>query len=446
MPLFEYPELAFSQILMLLLSALWMLRRNDEIPLLISTFLFYVTSYRYWAVTSGIDEWVNLSSFGFSPITKDAAVIALSYIVFGQICLLVTYMLRQRRILPIIKPIGDPFFFQWLRPKVFFLGLICLPLVVVARSRIIAQLRAGNSLAFGVNSYLFLFPMLLVGIATLVFCLWKFCGFPSLRTKILALSILGGVAYLTYGPSSRFKFLAWVIAGGIILFSSYRPKTRLIIFSMIAVLALSLFAFAGAMRNVQLSDEFLQQAAVERALSAEDANMLDGFVLMQQIYPKRLDFSWGMGHLEILMRPIPRSLWPEKPVGGYMNKLGFTINNGQGTLGISESLFGSFYAEGGLISIIIFSSLYGTILADIVCYSARLQPFASILIRAILCACLIPLLRGGDLAGIYAWFGMSFWPCFLLLWNKRAYFRQHLHLHPSDHNQIQFSEEPYPRG
>ncbi len=427
MPLFEYPELAFTQIALLILSGIWFLRQNDEIPLLISGLLFYVASYRYWAVTSGIGRWVNLGSIGgFSAITNDAALVALGYIVLGQISLLATYMLRQRRFLPIVVPAGDRFLLQWLRPRVIFLGLFCLPLVVIARSSLTAQLSAGHSLAFQVSSYLFLFPLALVGIAILIFCLWKFGGFPSLPTKIAAILILIGVAYFTYGSQTRFLFLGWIIAAGVILSSSYRPKTRLVILASCALLGISIFALTGAMRNPELASDALNQAAWERAFTAEDGNMLDGFVLIQQVYPQRLDFSWGMEHLEILMRPIPRALWPEKPVGGYMNKLGLFDANTGFTIGISPTVFGSFYAEGGIIGIFCFSLLYGAILATIVRHSTRLHPFASILVRAILCAFLVPLLRGGDLPGIYAWLGMAFWPCFLLLWIKRAYFRQKL--------------------
>lgn len=437
MTLFEYPELALTQIVLIVVSANWMLRRNDEIPLLISSFLFYVASYRYWAVTSGIGSWVILETkFGFTPITEDAALAALNYIVFGEICLLATYMFRQRRVLPIVRPVGDRSLFLWLRPKAIFLGFLCLPLVVMFHSQVAAQVGAGSSLAFEVSNYLYLFPMVLVGVATLILCLWKFGGLPSLETKIAALLILIGVAYFTYSPHSRFQFLGWVIASGIILSSSYRPKTRLVVFTILAVMGISMFAVAGVMRNPELAGDALNQAAWERAFSAEDANMLDGFVLMQEVYPKRLDFSWGMEHLEILMRPIPRAWWPEKPVGGYMNKLDLTVNQvpgGEGTVGISPSLFGSFYAEGGLIGILLFSILYGIVFASVVRYSTRLRPFASILVRAILCACLIPLLRGGDLPGIYAWFGMAFWPCFMLLWIKRADFRRNtLSIHSVD--------------
>lgn len=426
MPLFDFPELAFTQIALLIIGGVWMLQRNDEIPLLISTFIFYFSSYRYWVVTNGWSEWVNITNFGFDPVTNESALAALPYIVFGQICLLTTYMLLQKKTIALSVVNGDRTFFRWLRPKVFFLGLLCLPIVIIIRRAITAQLEAGASLAFGVSSYLYLFPMLLVGVATLIFCLWKFGGLPTLGTKFIAVLLLLSVAFFTYNPTSRFQFLAWLISGGIILCSSYKPKNRLIIFAISAVFVLIVFTFAGAMRNVQTDNPseqaVLQQAALERAFGGDDANMLDGFALMQQIYPKYLDYSWGMEHFHILLRPIPRALWAGKPVGGYMNKLGLTVG-GKGTLGISQSLFGSFYEEGALFGILFFSVIYGIILARIVSYSTQLQPFAGVLIRAIVCACLIPLLRGGDLPGIYAWFGMAFWPCFLMLWVKRKYFK-----------------------
>ncbi|MEQ9235245.1 hypothetical protein [Coleofasciculus sp. E2-BRE-01] len=434
MNIFEYPELVFTQVVLIVISTIWLLRRNDEIPLLISTFLFYVASYRYLIVTSGIDRWVNLGNFGFSPITKEAALIALSYIVLGHICLLVTYMVQQRQVLPIASPQADPSLLQWLRPKVLLLGLFCLPLVGITRSNLIAQVTGGRSLAFQISGYLYLFPFVLVGVATLIICVWKFGGFSKFLSQISAVAILLGLANFTFSSSGRFQFLGWLSASGIILASSYRPKTRLLILSTVAIVAIGMFAVAGSLRNPNLNPDVLNQAAWERASSAEDANMLDGFVLLQDVYPQRLDFRWGMEHVEVLLRPIPRALWPEKPVGGYMNKLGFITANTGFTLGISPTLFGSFYAEAGIIGIVLCSSLYGVILAMIIRYTTKLQPFASTLIRAILCASLIPLLRGGDLAGIYAWIGMAFWPCFLLLWFKRADFRLKPSYHIQDYN------------
>jgi hypothetical protein len=102
-----------------------------------------------------------------------------------------------------------------------------------------------------------------------------------------------------------------------------------------------------------------------------------------------------------------------------MNKLGRITANDGFTLGISPTLFGSLYGEGAMAGIVIGSILYGLAFGSLVNLTRRMQPFGAILIRACVCASLIPLLRGGDLPGIYSWIGMAFWPCMLVFILKR---------------------------
>jgi hypothetical protein len=93
------------------------------------------------------------------------------------------------------------------------------------------------------------------------------------------------------------------------------------------------------------------------------------------------------------------------------------------TIGISPSLIGSFYSEGGVVGIVVFAVIYGWVLGRIVRWSTETAPFAGLMARAMIAAALVPLARGGDLPGVYAWLGMAFWPCFLVLWKKRKYFQ-----------------------
>jgi hypothetical protein len=92
-------------------------------------------------------------------------------------------------------------------------------------------------------------------------------------------------------------------------------------------------------------------------------------------------------------------------------------------IGISPTLFGSFYQEGGVAGVFIFSIIYGWVMARMVRYSMELRPLFGVMIRAGLIAGLIPLLRGGDLPGIYAWLGMAFWPMLFFMWWNRDYLR-----------------------
>lgn len=422
MPLFEYPELACAQIAWLVISGFWMLRRNDEIPLLVSFLLFYVTGYRYWAVTNGLNAWVNLSQFGVEFITQPEALQALSYIVLAQSCFLAAYLYCQKHKIPVAQLTELSPFLVWLRPRVIAFGLFCLPLVVLITNNVAGQRRAGRSLAFQISGYLYQFPFVLIGIATLIMCLWRFGGMPKWWHKAAAVIILIGVANLTFNISGRFQLIGWLATTGIIFSSSFKPARRLLLLGGFLALAVSVFAIAGAMRG-QGADYDIQSMALNRFIGAEDANMLDGFVLLRRYVPHLVPYRLGMAHLEILLRPIPRSIWPGKPVGGgYMAAVGLSNAEEGFTIGISPTLFGDFYSEGGIFAMLLLAIGYGVMLAKLVRWSVYLHPFAGVLVRAMICAALVPVLRGGDLAGIAAWLGMAFWPCLLVLWVKRKEF------------------------
>lgn len=85
------------------------------------------------------------------------------------------------------------------------------------------------------------------------------------------------------------------------------------------------FSIAGVARKHNLSQLTYQEIfdeAFERNEKREDQNMLDGFMMLLDVYPYHLNYAYGMEHIEIALRPIPRSLWPGKPMGSYINKLG----------------------------------------------------------------------------------------------------------------------------
>lgn len=417
---FSFSLLAGIQVLCIFAGFQWYLRKSDEIPLLTSAFLAYVASFRYWVVTAKLSGWVNITNLGLPAIDDESALSALLLLVIGEVVMLSSYMLSQKRKLLINRFDMPPRLERSLRPAVLTVGIVAIPTVLFLRKMAGLAVLSGRSVAFQISNYLLQAPMMLVGIGCLLILLWKFRAFKSPLHRCTFFTLIAALMMLTYGPSARFTFLGWLLAGTVILSAGHSAKKRIWILGGGLCVAMILFAFAGASRNPELASRNLRGAAWARAFSGSDGNMLDGFVLIRHIYPEKLGYSFGMEHLEILLRPIPRSLWPGKPVGGYMNKLGITTADTGFTLGISPSVFGSFYAEGGLAGIIVFSALYAWALARLVLWSARLHPFAGILIRGVLCAGLVPLLRGGDLPGIYAWFGMAFWPCLLLLWLYRS--------------------------
>jgi hypothetical protein len=409
------------QIAWIIFSLFWVIRRKDELPLIVNIFLFYIFSFRFWALLQGWTTPSNISNFGFENPTFETLLEAHGLAVLGQSAFMLGYFWAQGRRLDVPKSIAPDDLLGKVRPVVFVGVGICVPLALLTRASVAALAAEGKSTAFEVSSYLNLFPLALVGLAILVGALWRAGALNDFFSGILALLSLGAVASLTFQPALRFQFLGWVLAVTVIVSSGRSVKGKALLLVTGLGLAAACFAIQGALRNADDPDEDqdLGASAWERFAFAQDANMLDGFVLLRQVYPTLLNYSYGGEHLEILQRPIPRAWWTDKPVGGYMNKLGIIDVRTGFTLGISPSLFGSFYQEGAVFGVVLLSALYGYGFGRLVKYSAEVMPFAGLIIRGCACAALIPLLRGGDLPGIYAWFGMSFWPVVLVFWWQR---------------------------
>src|SRR5437764_12907778 len=73
MNFFGLTTLSLCQIAWIVLGVLWVVRKHDEIPLLISTLLFYVFTFRLWALLLGWASATDLGNFGFDPIDFKSA-------------------------------------------------------------------------------------------------------------------------------------------------------------------------------------------------------------------------------------------------------------------------------------------------------------------------------------------------------------------------------------
>ncbi len=408
------------QTALLVFAGVWFFWRNDEAPLMIAGLTMFFSSYRYFAVTQGWGEWVEtVHTFGLPPITDEDALEVLPLMAFGEFVLMAAYCARMRRKLPVVVAEG----LQRLPPRtvssLFTLGIVFFFLSEYARSA-----------AFNLtsSSYLFLFPLTLIGVATLLVVAWRFGALHTPFQKGICLLIVAATAYNNFGAFLRFQFVGLVVGIAVALSVFYVPRQRAIALLLGGLVATLAFSMGGVLRQ---ADNVNDKAAAfqridsswERLKAGEDANMLDGFAIVRFVYPELMDFTLGMEHLEVLIRPIPRELWPDKPVGGYVNKLGLR-DASQGLLGISQSIYGSFYGEGGIIGIAVFAVLYGLGLAAITEWMTTLHPFVYSVMRGLFVAWMIPLLRGGDLPGIYAWLGMSSLTVLIFAWSNRRLLRQ----------------------
>src|SRR5438094_8285877 len=95
MSFFGLTTLSLCQIAWIVLGVLWVVRKHDEIPLLISTLLFYVFTFRLWALLMGWASPTDLGNFGFAPIDFKSALDVQAVATLGESSLLSFYMLEQ---------------------------------------------------------------------------------------------------------------------------------------------------------------------------------------------------------------------------------------------------------------------------------------------------------------------------------------------------------------
>jgi hypothetical protein len=338
---------------------------------------------------------------------------------------------------------NDSLFYNFLlQKKSLILKLFGFFLIINFYTKIV--LSEATNMAYGI-SYAFLFALAIGGIILLAFLIYRKIEYK--KQPIVKLTFLGIIifsAYISYNPFLRFQFLSWMIALGMLIVKDATPIKKFRYYALGGFCLILFFSLAGVARyhNLDsLSWEKQYELALSRATTTEDQNMLDGLMMVLQVYPNELDFHYGSEHLEILMRAIPRSMWPGKPVGGYVNKLGLNDESFEGTVGISQSIYGTFYGEGGTLGIIFFSILYGFLFVKIFRYSAKYNSDMRYLIKGIVFASLIPLLRGGDLPGIIAFVGMSYWPVFIIIYKYNNFLkvkrkRMFLDFSPKVGNQI----------
>lgn len=386
-------------------------------------FFFFSTGIsRFAAVQSGLADWVRVNyTYNIFSLNNEKATLALNMFFLGSLVLSLSLIYFQRRIRPINETLDNQeLFIVFIRSKTQF--IIILFVFFILLNSVFSGLRSGSA-ALG-NSYFLLFAMALGGLIPLMFILYKNLSMTeSLGLKILLIGLLAYSIVLSYNPSQRFRFLSWMIVVGTVYVGSKTSIQKLKYYLVGGVLVILFFSLAGVARKTdlsQLSIEEMISASLDRYEETDDQNMLDGFMMVLDVYPEHLGFHYGMEHLEILMRPIPRSLWPSKPLGGYVNKLGLNDVE-QGTVGISQTIYGTFYGEGGVPGIIIFSVMYGWLFIKAFRYADRYNSDMRWLIKGIILAWALPWLRGGDIPGIVAWFGMSFWPVFLILRQYNAF-------------------------
>jgi len=391
------------------------LNRGVEIPLFLALFNV-INEYRIYSLELGLAKFVSFDYKVDLEFSMELAYLMSDYIFLGSTILMYAFILFYK---PVRKKTADTddylkdFVLQNKNYILMGLGLFSLLQLLI---------RGGDT-----GSYGFMVKLANSSFILLFFLIYHYTDTKKMGIRMVYLSVGIVLAFITYSPSMRFQFLGWIIPLGYFLVRNISKQAKLIWGGVGLFVLLVVFSAAGVMRyESNLSYDDLYEESVDRLEASDDVNFIDGFMIMYQIYPQYLDHTYGMEHLNVLLRPIPRGLWPGKPLAGwfqnYREKYGVEFAD----VGISPTIWGVFYAEAGEFGIVLFSVLWGGGLAWLYRKFQIFKSDLSFILIGILLACLIPVFRSGDLPGDIAIVLMSFWPMIVFVNKYKKYVEKRL--------------------
>jgi hypothetical protein len=158
----------------------------------------------------------------------------------------------------------------------------------------------GGGIAMG-GSYYIMIGFGLGGVISLMYLVFKNYELKDqLVVKVIFGAIIAFAASLTYSSSGRFQFLSWSITLGIIFVGDRNPLYKIRIYLIGGLLVSLAFGLAGVQRRTDTSTMSSVEkltAAWDRNKSTEDATMLDGFMMVLQVYPQHLNYKFFLCQL-----------------------------------------------------------------------------------------------------------------------------------------------------
>ena len=217
-----------------------------------------------------------------------------------------------------------------------------------------------------------LFPVLCFGLG-LVVCFFAFLSGTRSNMMFVIAPILFFIFYYNWDRGPKF----WVVVTAIL-------------FVLIGVMEIQQ-RFRGNLLDVITNPA---QAAHERGLdsvttfdptkSQRDSNLYL-LCLMIQGYPAKYGYKGFSDLFTILVNPIPRAIWPDKPIlygAEELDKQAAFILDGpifMGTTSLSFSIVGDGYQAGGTIGLFVYALFYGLFLLffdGVIYYTHRSRPIS----------------------------------------------------------------------
>ena len=407
--------------LILLLNAVaaifFFIKKKCEVPMFLALFNIFV-EYRLFSLKAGYSDWVSFDyvipfkwNFEIAYKVSDLILLGTSIMMY---CFMIFYKSPRRKLND-----SNELLFTFIRTKkkAIIYGLV----IFGVMASVLKNLSPGYATLtkLGTTSFIILFFLLILAEKE-----------QKADIKLFFIILFLALAYITYDTAIRFQFLGWMIPIGLYLTRNIKPSLKVVLGVAGIFFIMVIFSAAGVLRYKKMSDitlTSLYKESIDRMLIADDINFIDGFMMMYQVYPDQLPYDYGKEHLNILLRPIPRSLWPGKPLSSWVRNV--EARHGwldEDSSGFSPTIWGVFYAEGGKYGVIIFSVIWAFALAWLYRAFSYFSSDLSFFLTGILLVSMIPIFRSGDLPGDCSIVLMSFWPIIIFVYMYKKMVKKEL--------------------
>ena len=188
-----------------------------------------------------------------------------------------------------------------------------------------------------------------------------------------------------YGAQGeRAQMLPLVLAVPVFWYLWKNRRPKLVTLLVVSLIGFALLGWMREIRTVSNREDMLTKfgSAIATPLSeasdiltGPDADMFDSLSNALLVVPEHLSFQHGSIFTDILIRIVPRPLWPEKPPesNDMLLRTLWPVHSSRSRAGPASSLIGSFYADSGIITVALGMFLVGAILATLWCWLQRFQ-------------------------------------------------------------------------
>jgi hypothetical protein len=169
------------------------------------------------------------------------------------------------------------------------------------------------------------------------------------------------IAFLLQSGSRR--NIGVVVGGALLTWIATLPRLKLKAVLVGGVtLVLMLYALQGVLYVRKMGLEAALEGKISESETKSYFHVDDNFLRLSQIIslmPDHFEYAGYHPVLYILLRPIPRVLWPGKPIDPGYNLPSMISLRGSGNTSLSTSIVGELYASWGLVAVFLGGMFFG---------------------------------------------------------------------------------------